>query len=296
MKRRAICVLLLATILILTSCATQILPALGTNSPTPSAVESDSPQPVLYLSLWEDAKDVVSCPLIGKVSGATLEAIDPATDVFIDGKALSMVEREGLVYADGKPSHKSECSFVENGAVFSLVDLETGKMAGNATVQGVSYFYEAVSGEDLVYVECTLSAALPKGTYLAAAPDTNLKPRPVKAEGSEGGDGTYFIIDVDIDGDGTEETLSWTVSMAGDPPETIDHEIVILRGVERLSTLNFFYDNDYTYPTNPAFLDINGDGVFELLLCGNGHNSYADVYVWENDSFAKTELGFYSGD
>ncbi len=65
---------------------------------------------------------------------------------------------------------------------------------------------------------------------------------------------------------------------------------------KEINVVPFFYDNEYINPNPPRLLDLNGDGVFELVLSGTGHNSYARVYAWQNDAFESTDVAYYSGD
>ena len=261
--------------------------------------DNNREQPLMYLSLWEDtsAQEGISFTIIGKVSGGNIETLAFYDDMLIGGEPLSAVDREDLQWDDdGFPAYQTTCPLVEEGSVISIIDIQTGTLAGTATIENCTYFYEESSGSEMLNVGCMLDLPLAKGHYLGIAYNANVNPRPVTKAQSGSGEQAVVNIHVDIDGDGTEEALFWAMSGAGDSEDMTEHPIEIKRNEQTLSTVNFFYDNDYTNPVIPALLDINGDGVYELLLAGEGHNEYMNVYLWENDAFVETELGFYSGD
>lgn len=240
--------------------------------------------------------------LIGEIKDNQICAFDSA-DITVDGKPVSDELRESLTYnADGVPAYTAALTYAEIGQVYQLYDAWSGAHAGTCQLTSMQYHFETANGNDMLECEFTSRDAYGEsGWYYAMAGLVDMQPRIVHEELFEGGDGRYYLLTADIDDDGADESLSWDMSTRDDFEA---HKIFVTRGSERLCTVDFWYDYDftrpeefaYTTPLNPMLLDLNGDGVYELILQTYGHNSYLIVYTWENDEYIRTGAGYYSGD
>ena len=172
---------------------------------------------------------------------------------------------------------------------------QKGKV-GTAVVQAPSmWFSDAIAAFEITGTlkDAQLGDTKASGLLIGVGTGINPIPREVLVEKHS----TYTLFTADIDNDGADETLRWEPAVsipaknAYDPPQ---HPINIARGEESLGHVNYVYDDDYTQPDAIALMDIDGDGVFELILTTKGHNAYTKVYRWENGTFAETELGHQS--
>jgi len=279
-------------------------PRAQSTSPIPeSTSEAASPwdgnSPLFYVERFTDGW---RGRLIGEIKANQICDVDLA-GILIDGKSLdSILDRHELPCDEyGRPTYSTDLTSPVTGQTFQLYDAASGSHAGSGTPMSVQYYYETSSGSDALVCDFDFDEAASDASYYAITGKIQMRPREIVVEAREGGDGRYTIIKADIDNDGVEEVLSWDMS-ARDGGE--DHTITVARESETLCTVNYWYDYDfsrpeefaYTVPSGPVLLDINGDGVYELVLQAHGHNSYIAIFAWENEEYVRTGAGYYSGD
>lgn len=276
------------------------------NSPSPTPAEPsaspswDGNSPLGFVQQWLDGS--WHALLLGEIKNHAIQSFDPS-NILIDGKPLSDEVRSSLRYnADGSPLYTTSLPYAEVGQLLQLYDMASGSHTGSGKLTSLDYIFEQSSGSDLVTAGIDLKETPGNSDYLAVSGTFNMRPREVKELSVEGGDGMLYVLQADIDGDGSLETVSWEKVSQGNDPNT--HTISISRDNTLLCSLDFWYDYDfanpddnaYSIPNPPALLDINGDGVYELILQTHGHNSSVHIYAWENNAFHDTGVGYYSGD
>lgn len=272
----------------------------GAIKPSPSPVKAPAPtEPMIpvqtFLSLHVDES--------GKLSGTVL-------GILVSERFLPLAERH--VYLDGKPLDDDVISawseaMDEDGNVVGFplttdylfkgqtinVYAEKGNI-GQATVEDMSFFYEASSGEWNISVDLKPAGEMKlSGSELYALSGQKVAMMKYAPTVKETKDAVTFSINSEETG--IEEKFTWNknVNINGDKSF---HPIVIEQNGEKVDTITFFYDNDYTNPLMPEFWDFNGDSSIEIVLRGDGHNSYLSIHQWVVNRYCDTDVGWYSGD
>ena len=235
----------------------------------------------------------VAAYYIGQVKLGEFEPMD-SDRISLDGKPLDDELR--YAWAEAPGTMELTTDLITYGQQFQLT-----WDSGSASVIGLDYNYAAASDDDHLSVILELNQELPERDWLvfalAGSSHAFFSPTEMAITETDSPDGGYVIYELDIDGDDVIETLMWDRRAASAmDDEGVTHPLILSRGETRLQTLAFFYDDDYTYPLDPEFIDLDGDGVYELILSGHGHNTYVSVYRFENDAFVETGIRFYSGD
>ena len=269
----------------------------------PASVQADAEwdgnSPIYYVSISNNAASGV---LLGEIKDHKITGFDPM-DIYVNGERLSDDVRYDLPYDEyGCPLYTTASKYAEIGKIYQLYSITDGLESGRCEAVSAQYFFYAASGSDVLQAEFTIPDEEYYFECLTISGTVDTRPRGVTERFDEGGGG-YYIIHADIEGDGIEETIRWAMSANYDA-ERLEHPIYVLRNSEIISEVTFWYDFDYsnpdeyayTIPEDPSLLDINGDGVYELILRANGHNSYIRIYAWENDAFIDTGARYYSGD
>jgi len=231
---------------------------------------------------------------IGQVRLGAFTPMD-AERIALGGKPLDDALR--CAWAEEPGSMELTTDLIAKGQLFQL----TGAL-GFGCVLEVDYSYSAASGDDYLSVILELGQELPEGggVVLAVAGDELFDfypPGEMVVTDADSSDGGYVVYQLDIDGDGIMETLFWDRRAASAMDEDgVMHPLILSRDGTQLQTLAFFYDNNYTSPLEPQFIDLDGDGVYELILAGTGHNTYVSIYRLANDAFVKMDAGYYCGD
>ncbi len=267
------------------SCAALL--TFGTCAPVMAA----EPELILYgFAFGESGTTKLEAYGLGSMADGVIDGLN--TDrIYVDGAPIDDDIRmrtepdTAVVTADG----------LSVGQTVYAYDLAHPQQAEPCVVTGLDFWVEGASGEDMFQTTLKTSASLVDGAYLVLPVERLLYPRPIKTT-FDVGEGTLYIAEVDFDGDGTVETLRWDSREDLPDGDGTQHPIHIMRGDTELGVLSFFYDFEYTNPENPALVDLNGDGVYELVLSGNGHNVYCYIYTWQDDGFRPTQARYYSGD
>lgn len=104
-------------------------------------------------------------------------------------------------------------------------------------------------------------------------------------------------VSVDMEGDGTKETLTYFKTVPRDEdfaPNAYKVNVNINKGENKIPVTNFVVDGVYTSSYTVHTLDLNGDGKLEIIIIKRGHNLQIDVY--EINKKAANVLSFYMGD
>lgn len=251
---------------------------------TPAPPPASAPAPASPRTLMAVVRDgdALKAYIVGSADKDGFSALDPALITF-DGKPLDDALRE----SDKRGTPASAYLGVGQEVRLYVPD----GYAGLCDVLSLSYSYTEDAGDALTAALAPREAmdGLPENDMLAlAGAFVNMVPRAVETTDGE----DTLTLACDIDGDGRAETLKWN---AGDEPTAEDeHPIVISRAGAEIGRVSFVY-GDETEPLPPRLMDVNGDGVFELILSGEGASSYLSLYVWKNDRFVPTGLGYYEG-
>jgi hypothetical protein len=234
----------------------------------------------------------ISAEYIGQVNNGAFEALDPSK-ILLNGQPLSDDLRSK--WSSQEASFEISTDIVSEGQLFQLYS--GMQHLGFARVLAFDYSHEEASGNDYISVTLELGQDLPatSGLVFALAGDQSvaapLSPVKTRAENDHS-----IGYELDIDGDGTPVKIEWDRDSFPLDEAGVLHPLVVSRDNHTLQTIEFFYDNDYTTPIEPDFVDLNRDGMYELILAGTGHNTYVSVYQWEDDKFVETDARYYSGD
>ncbi len=106
---------------------------------------------------------------------------------------------------------------------------------------------------------------------------------------------------VDIDGDGKEEKIliedaKWKEKTYDDEEyEAKGKKIIIYKNGKRITVTKFTIDDVYNYVYDIRIIDLNGDGIMEIIYVLSGHNTTYGVYEIKNWK-PKEVLHNYIGD
>lgn len=112
------------------------------------------------------------------------------------------------------------------------------------------------------------------------------------------GENTYSC---DLDNDGKDEFLKIqenTVEVKGDNDETstvLEVQISVDKNGQNVSLKELQIDGTYVSDYEVLIMDINGDGLMEIIVAENGHNTSISAFKLEN-SAADMVLSYYNGD
>ncbi|MCL2326602.1 MAG: hypothetical protein FWC40_08940, partial [Proteobacteria bacterium] len=267
--------------------------------------------------------------LLGEIKDFQITGFD-RNKIFVDGKSLSEGAPKwpsGIV--DGRNGWVAESDYSVPGQVLHLYHHKTGKYGGRARITSTSYRMEGSSGVDFLYAKLErIGPSIEAGPYYAISGFIDMNPRNVKTKVKIKKSNrhnclkadNYFeenenqgclpdrrvTLTADFDNDGVEEQFIWDTAKANRTEENylLKTLIHVMRGKTRLTSTVFWSDYDFLasmYPNrpihDPILLDINGDGVYELILqASKCRAAYVEIYHWVDGAFVKTGALYDGGD
>lgn len=104
--------------------------------------------------------------------------------------------------------------------------------------------------------------------------------------------GAYSI---DLDNDGEDEVLKITENPDSKTKDITNIQAFVEKNGDRILELDFNLEDPYTVKYNIFFLDLDGDGIMEMVETTIGHNISISVYQLRDSKFSKV-VHFYVGD
>lgn len=169
------------------------------------------------------------------------------------------------------------------------------KKLGEIALGGMFPAYSGASGS--VYTRYEIESGIDTlssvpAFAMAFTSQINPLPRAVQIEQSD----TRTKLVCDIAGDGKQYTLTQERKAKLRQGESYSAPIRIALDGKTVQEVPCEFDDIYTTGGTFHLMDLDGDGDFDLLREGFGHNSFLVVMEWKDGKFADTEVGWYMGD
>jgi hypothetical protein len=188
-----------------------------------------------------------------------------------------------------------ELELIGGGETYQLLRCAAGICASAGSVKGgkAIYFFAAASGSHHLDIETDPIPADKSAFFIGLQADWNPLPRSVQRSGPSN-------VSIDLDGDGSVETVIVTAPRAAAAPARPDAPkgkltIAVQRGAARSTVVETELDDVYSSVWNYGVVDLNGDGKLEIVQVSSGHNTAVGVYE-PGTAQSQAVLDWYMGD